>query len=89
MFRGVISLLHVQNVTALDFDDNDLPHYDLTPQTLTWDPTSNDYGVQERVQEDEPLPMLVFVLVFVPPPPGIIGSEERLTIFENDTHRQW
>jgi len=51
VFRGVILLLHVRNVTAVDFDDNDFPHYDLTLQTLTWDPTSNVYGVQERVKE--------------------------------------
>ena len=38
VFSGVILLLHVRNVTAVDFDNDDLPHYDFTPQTLTWDP---------------------------------------------------
>ena len=46
-----VLLINARNVTAVDFDDNDFPHYDLTLQTLTWDPTSNVYGVQERVKE--------------------------------------
>ena len=30
------------------FNDEQIPHYDLTSPTLTWDPTSDEYGVQER-----------------------------------------
>ena len=46
--RGVISLLNVRTVTADMFNDEQIPHYDLTSPTLTWDPTSDDYGAQER-----------------------------------------
>ena len=46
--RGVISLLNVRTVTADMFNDDQIQHYDLTSPTLTWDPTSDDYGAQER-----------------------------------------
>ena len=38
--KGVTSLLYVRNVTADDFYNTDTPRIDLTPETLTWDPTT-------------------------------------------------
>jgi hypothetical protein len=33
-------LLHVRNVTADDFYNDDIPRIDLTSETLTWDPST-------------------------------------------------
>jgi hypothetical protein len=46
--QGVISLLNVWTVTADIINNDEIPNYNLTSPTLTWDPTSDDYGVQER-----------------------------------------
>ncbi len=46
--RGVTSLLHVRNVTADDFYNDDIPRIDLTLETLTWDPSTTLYEEQEN-----------------------------------------
>ncbi len=35
--RGLTSLLHMRNVTADDFYNDNIPRIDLTSETLTWD----------------------------------------------------
>jgi len=50
--RGVTSLLYVRNVTADDFNTNDIPRIDLTSETLTWDPTTTLYEDQENGMTD-------------------------------------
>jgi hypothetical protein len=46
--RGVTSLLHVRNVTADDFYNDNIPRIDLTLETLTWDPSTTLYEEQEN-----------------------------------------
>jgi hypothetical protein len=46
--RGVTSLLHVRNVTADDFYNENIPRIDLTSETLTWDPSTTLYEEQEN-----------------------------------------
>jgi hypothetical protein len=46
--RGVTLLLHVRNVTADDFYNDDIPRIDLTSETLTWDPSKTLYEEQEN-----------------------------------------
>ncbi len=46
--RGVTSLLHVRNVTADEFYNEDIPRIDLTLETLTWDPFTTLYEEQEN-----------------------------------------
>jgi hypothetical protein len=46
--RGVTSLLHVRNVTANDFYNDNIPRIDLTLETLTWDPSTTLYEEQEN-----------------------------------------
>jgi hypothetical protein len=48
ILRGVISLLHVRNVTADDFYNEDIYRIDLTSETLTWDPSTTLYEDQEN-----------------------------------------
>ncbi len=42
------SLLHVRNVTADDFYNDNIPRIDLTSETLTWDPSITLYEEQEN-----------------------------------------
>jgi hypothetical protein len=44
----VTSLLHVRNVTADDFYNDNIPRIDLTSETLTWDPSITLYEEQEN-----------------------------------------
>jgi hypothetical protein len=46
--RGVTSLLHVRNVTADDFYNDNISRIDLTLETLTWDPSTILYEEQEN-----------------------------------------
>jgi hypothetical protein len=46
--RGVTSLLHVRNVTADDFYNEDIPRIDLTLKILTWDLSMTLYAEQEN-----------------------------------------
>jgi hypothetical protein len=50
--RGVTSLLHVRNVTANDFYNDNIPRIDLTLKTLTWDPSTTLYEEQENRMTD-------------------------------------
>jgi hypothetical protein len=50
--RGVTSLLHVRNVTADDFYNDNIPMIDLTSETLTWDPSTTLYEEQENGMTD-------------------------------------
>jgi len=50
--RGVTSLLHVRNVTADDFYNDEIPRIDLTSETLTWDPSTTAYEEQENGMTD-------------------------------------
>jgi hypothetical protein len=46
--RGAISLLHVRNVTANDFYNDDIHSIDLTSETLTWDPSTTLYEERDH-----------------------------------------
>ncbi len=46
--RVVTSLLHVRNVTANDFYNDNIPRIDLILETLTWDPSTTLYEEQEN-----------------------------------------
>jgi hypothetical protein len=50
--RGVTLLLHVRNVTADDFYNDDIPRIDLTSETLTWDPSTTIYEEQKNEMTD-------------------------------------
>ncbi len=52
MLRGVTSLLHVRNVIADDFYNDNIPRIDLTSETLTWDPSTTLYEEQENGMTD-------------------------------------
>jgi hypothetical protein len=41
-------LLHVRNVTANDFYNDDIPSIDLTSETLTWDPSTTLYEERDH-----------------------------------------
>ncbi len=45
--KGVTPLLHVRNVTADEFYNDDIPRIDLTLETLTWDPSMALFEEQE------------------------------------------
>jgi hypothetical protein len=46
--RGVTLLLHVRNVTADDFYNDNIPSIDLISETLTWNPSTTLYEEQEN-----------------------------------------
>ncbi len=50
--RGVTSLLNVRTVTINEFNSRDYPRLHLTSETLTWDPTTNQYEQQENAMMD-------------------------------------
>jgi hypothetical protein len=50
--RGVTWLLHLRNVAADDFYNDDIPRIDLTLENLTWDPSTTLYEEQENGMTD-------------------------------------
>jgi hypothetical protein len=50
--RGVTLLLDVRTVTINEFNSQDYPRLHLTFETLTWDPTTNLYELQENSMMD-------------------------------------
>jgi hypothetical protein len=50
--RGMTWLLNVRTVTINEFNSQDYPRLHLTPETLTWGPTTNLYEQQENAMMD-------------------------------------